>query len=189
VTWNMGEIAASRAPGALELFRKIMIASTSVPGAVSPVMINVEADGKTYQEMHVDGGVISQVFLYPATLMTELQREIGKPYQRELHFYVIRNGLLQPDWSNTKRRTLDIGGLAIGTLIQTEVVNDVSRLYQLAMQDGADFNLAFIGADFSYPHAEDFDTAYMNSLYEYAYQLGKNGRAWHKTLPSEVREH
>jgi len=65
VTWNMGAIAASGAPGALELFRKIMVASTSIPGEVSPVMIDVEADGRHFQEMHVDGGVITQVFLYP----------------------------------------------------------------------------------------------------------------------------
>jgi predicted acylesterase/phospholipase RssA len=54
VTWNMGAIAASDAPNALELFRKIMIASTSIPGEVSPVMIDVEIDGKRFHEMHVD---------------------------------------------------------------------------------------------------------------------------------------
>lgn len=60
----MGAIASSHAPGTLELFRKIMVASTSIPGAVSPVMIDVDVDGKHFQEMHVDGGVIAQVFLY-----------------------------------------------------------------------------------------------------------------------------
>ena len=54
VSWNMGAIAASEAPGALELFRKVLIAATSIPGAVSPVMIDVEIDGKHFQEMHVD---------------------------------------------------------------------------------------------------------------------------------------
>ena len=58
----MGAIAASDAPGALELFHKIMIASTSIPGEVSPVMIDAGIDGKHFQEMHVDGGVITQVF-------------------------------------------------------------------------------------------------------------------------------
>ena len=43
-----------------------MIASTSIPGAVLPVMIDVGAAGKHYQEMHVDGGVITQVFTYPS---------------------------------------------------------------------------------------------------------------------------
>jgi len=29
-------------------------------------MIDVTLDGKTYQEMHVDGGAFAQAFLYPA---------------------------------------------------------------------------------------------------------------------------
>lgn len=52
VTWDMGRIASSNTPGALELFRKIIVASTSIPGVVSPVMIDVEVDGKPFQEMH-----------------------------------------------------------------------------------------------------------------------------------------
>lgn len=35
VTWDMGAIASSSSPGALELFRKIMIASISIPGALA----------------------------------------------------------------------------------------------------------------------------------------------------------
>ena len=66
----MGAIASSEAPGALELFRKVLIAAMSIPGAVSPVMIDVEIDGKHFQEMHVDGGVITQVFLYPPRILT-----------------------------------------------------------------------------------------------------------------------
>ncbi len=107
VTWNMGAIAASNAPGALELFRKIMIASTSIPGEVSPVMIDVDVDGKHFQEMHVDGGVITQVFLYPSRILMEIQRATGRPYRRELHAYVIRNGRLEPEWSDTERHTFE----------------------------------------------------------------------------------
>jgi predicted acylesterase/phospholipase RssA len=43
-------------PKALELFRKVMLASAAIPGAFPPVMIDVEVNGKPYQEMHVDGG-------------------------------------------------------------------------------------------------------------------------------------
>ena len=31
-------------------------------------MIDVEVDGKSYQELHVDGGAISQMFLYPPSI-------------------------------------------------------------------------------------------------------------------------
>jgi hypothetical protein len=186
VTWNMGAIASSDAPGALELFRKIIIASTSIPGEVSPVMIDVDIDGKHFQEMHVDGGVITQVFLYPPRILMELHRVTGRPYRRELHAYVIRNGRLEPEWSDTERHTLSIGGRAISALIQAQGINDLQRIYQTARQDGVDFNLPYIGSDFNYPHNENFDPEYMKRLFDYAYQLSAKGYPWHKAPPGEV---
>lgn len=53
--WDMGAIASSGAPGALDLFRDVLVASASVPGAYSPVLINVEGEGHRFEEMHVDG--------------------------------------------------------------------------------------------------------------------------------------
>jgi Patatin-like phospholipase len=188
VTWNMGEIASSDAPGALELFRKIIIASTSIPGEVSPVMIDVDVDGKHFQEMHVDGGVITQVFLYPRSILQELQRATGRPYQRELRAYVIRNGRLEPEWSDTERHTLSIGGRAITALIQTQGISDLQRIYLTAQRDGVDFNLAYIGSDFHYPHRENFDPDYMKHLFDYAYQRSAKGYTWHKAPPGEVGE-
>jgi len=185
VTWNMGAIASSHAPNALELFRKVMIASMSIPGAVPPVLIDVDVEGKRFQEMHVDGGVISQVFLYPSSFLAELERA-GLPLQREVHSYVIRNGRLQPDWNNTERHTLAIGTRSIRVLVQTQGINDVHRLYQIARHDNVDFNLAYIGPDFEQPHPEEFDTAYMRALYDYAYSLSSNGHAWHKAPPEET---
>jgi patatin-like phospholipase len=185
VTWNMGAIAASGAPGALELFRKVMIASTSIPGEVSPVMIDVEVDGKRFQEMHVDGGVMAQVFLYPSRILPEWLKATGKPYRREIHAYVIRNGRLEPEWSDTERHTLRIGARAISSLIQTQSVSDVQRIYESTRRDGIDFNLAYIGADFSYPHKEDFNPEYMKQLFDYAYRLSVNGYPWRKAPPTE----
>ena len=186
VTWNMGAIASSNAPGALELFRKVMIASTSIPGEVSPVMIDTEVDGKHFQEMHVDGGVITQVFLYPPRILSDLERATGRPYRRELHAYVIRNGRLEPTWSNTERHTLDIGARAISALIQTQGINDIYRIYQTAKRDRVDFNLAYIGSDFNYPQHAKFDPEYMKRLFDHAYQLSIKGYPWHKEPPDEA---
>jgi predicted acylesterase/phospholipase RssA len=184
VTWDMGAIAASGAAGSLELFRKIVLASSSVPGVVSPVMIDVEIDGTHYQEMHVDGGVINQVFLYPATSVAKMSRLAGEPFRREIQIFVIRNGRLEPEWLESKRRTLRIGARAIGMLIQAQGFSDLSRIYLTARQDKADFNLAYIDSGFNYPHDAEFDTEYMRRLFDYSYALGSGGYPWHKTPPS-----
>ncbi len=65
VIWNLGAIAASGSPRALDLTRRLLLASAAIPGAFPPVMIDVEADGRRYQEMHVDGGATAQMFLFP----------------------------------------------------------------------------------------------------------------------------
>jgi len=186
VTWNMGAIASSNAPGSLELFRKIMLASTSIPGVVSPVMIEVDVDGVRHQEMHVDGGVMAQVFTYPSRTLMEMKRATGIPFRREIHLYVIRNGQLRPQWLGTPRHTSSIGGRAFRALIQQQGISDLDRIYRTAQQDGAEFNLAYIGDDFTAPHDKDFDAAYMNRLFDYAYQLGATGYRWHKALPGDA---
>jgi len=185
VTWDMGAIAARGTPEALELFRNIMIASMSIPGAVSPVMIDVELDGQRYQEMHVDGGVITQLFAYPSHAISELEKATGAPLNRPVHLFVIRNGRLDPEWSATSRRTLSIGGRAISALIQAQGVSDVYRIYRTAHEDRVDFNLAYIGRDFPPTRHEMFDNSYMRSLFDYGYQASRNGSVWRKTPPGE----
>ena len=184
VMWNMGAIASSNAPGALNLFRKIILASTSIPGEVSPVMIDVDIHGKHFQEMHVDGGVITQVFLYPQRMFMETRRFTGTTFSRERHAYVIRNGLLEPRWADTARRTLGIVGRSISELSQTQGVNDLYRIYLLAQQDDVDFNVAYIDQDFRFPHNQEFDTEYMLHLFDYGYDLAAIGAPWHKDVPS-----
>ncbi len=184
VQWNMGAIAASGAPGALELFRKVMIASTSIPGVVSPVMIDVEARGRHYQEMHVDGGVITQVVTYPTHALDEL-RNLGVPTNREVHVYVIRNGRVEPEPIRTARSTVSIGNRALSQLVQRQGINDLDRIYRRAEIDRYDYNAAYIESDFQYPHRYEFDTDYMQRLFDYAYRRSENGPRWHKVPPTE----
>jgi hypothetical protein len=50
------------------LFRKAMLASVSIPVAFAPVRIEVNAAGKVYDELHVDGGTTRKVFIAPLQL-------------------------------------------------------------------------------------------------------------------------
>ena len=182
VIWNMGKIAASGHPDALELFHKIMLASAAIPGAFPPVMIDVEADRKRYQEMHVDGGAAAQVFLYPPALkVAELSKQRG--IVRERRLYLIRNARLDPDWAEVERRTLSIAGRAIDALIQSQGVGDLYKIYAETQRDGIDFNLAYIPKSFDALHKEDFDTDYMRKLFQTGYDLAVKGYLWEKTPP------
>lgn len=178
VIWNIGAIAASGHPGALELFRKILRASAAIPGAFQPVFIDVEIDGKKYQEMHVDGGAIAQLFLYPPTIDISTSG-----VRRQRTAYIIRNARLDPDYAASERRTLSIAGRAILTMLATSGRNDVLRTYFISQRDKVDYNLAYIGADFSAPKSGEFDQSYMRALYAYGEGQALGGNEWHKAPP------
>jgi predicted acylesterase/phospholipase RssA len=182
VIWNIGAIAASGRRGAFDLSRKILLASAAIPVAFPPVLIDVEVDDKPYQEMHVDGGAIAQTFLYPTTLTAGVDLRRG-PLVRERHAYVIRNGRLDPEWAPTDRRLFSIASRAVATMIHYSGQNDVYRLQTMTARDGVDFNLAYIGRDFTLEHTGDFVPTYMRALFEYGRAQIKNGTAWKKSSP------
>jgi predicted acylesterase/phospholipase RssA len=183
VIWNMGAIAASGTPAALELFRSILLASAAIPGAFPPTMVRVTVDGQFHDEMHVDGGASTQVFLYPP-FMRNAAGTMGDKMTREATVYVIRNSALAAPWNPAERQTIDIAARAIGALIHTQGMGDLYRIYLTAQRDGLDFNLAYIGADFSYQgKSKQFETAYMQALYGYGERLAKGGYSWHKLPP------
>jgi Patatin-like phospholipase len=182
IIWNIGAIAASGRPGALELVRKILLASAAIPGAFPPVMIEVEAGGRRYQEMNVDGGAVVQTFLYPpdAGLRVDLR---SAEHTRHRHAYIIRNGRLDPDWAKVDRRFLTIVGRAISTMIHYSGYNDILRIYATTKRDGVDYNLTYIESDFPELKHEQFDPAYLHALFAYGYEKGKQGPAWRKAPP------
>src|SRR5262249_10563885 len=97
VIWNVGAIAKSGHPNALDTIRRILLASAARPGALPPTMFNVTRGGKPYQEMHVDGGASAQAFLYPAAITQQRRERINQGQQViPAVAYVIRNGRLDP---------------------------------------------------------------------------------------------
>jgi hypothetical protein len=182
VIWNIGALAASGKPGALQLFHQILRASAAIPGLFQPVMIDVEVDGRKYQEMHVDGGTIAQLFLYPPTL------EAGRLLKRKRVAYIIRNARLDPDYVMAERRTITVAGRAINTMLAASGHNDVLRTYFVSLRDGVDYNLAYIGADFTVEKKNEFEQAYMQALFQYGYDQARAGREWHKLPPSFAQQ-
>ena len=184
VIWNMTAIAASKDPGALQLFRRILLASASIPGAFPPVMIDVNIAGAHYQEMHADGGTMAQVFVYPPSL-SFASSQGSAPRRRIL--YIIRNARLDSPWQNVPRKTMPIAARAIGSLTTTQGVGDLYRIFTTTQRDRVEFNLAYISPTFR-PHGkEQFDTAYMRELYASGKKLAQAGYSWEKFPPGYER--
>jgi hypothetical protein len=183
IIWNITKIAASGNPRGLELIRDVLVASAAIPGAFPPIMIDVEANGKKYQEMHVDGGASAQVFVYPPSLSRNTGRFSGAQRERERRLYVIRNARLDPEWAMVNRATFSILGRTVTSLIQTQGVGDLYRIFLSAQRDGIDFNLAYIPETFTTPLNEPFETEYMRTLFEIGHERAIASYPWAKFPP------
>lgn len=181
VLWDMGRIAMSGHPQALGLFRKLLLASASIPGAFPPVRIKVRAEGRTYEELHVDGGVTRQVFALPPSLaFSSRDPSMRRPARR---LFIIRNAKISPEWEAVEAGVFSISRRSVSTLIKNQGIGDLYRIYASAQIDGTDFNLAAIPSKFSTGKAEPFEQTYMQALYDEGYRAGLRGYPWMKAPP------
>lgn len=179
VIWDMGRIAES---GNLELFRSVLLASAALPAIFPPVEIKVVADGKTFSEIHVDGGPTREVFVSPAIFsFRDIDKEIGVKVPR--HVWLIRNGKLTPEYANVGLSAASIALRSLETLTKYQGLGDIIRIYDHAKLDGMDFNLASIPPGFNAPRPAPFNQDYMNALYKTAFELGSAGYQWSKAPP------
>ncbi len=182
VIWNLTRIAASEDPKSLELIHKILLASASIPVAFPPVFFEVEANGQRYDEIHVDGGGASQIFLYPIGIdWKRVEEKLN--VQGTSKVYLLRNARLGPAWQTVEPKVTSIAGRTIGSLIRTQGIGDMYRVYLAAKRDGMDYHLAYIPDDFTEQPNEAFDRPYMTKLFDLGYRQAKGGGGWKKYPP------
>jgi hypothetical protein len=180
VVWNMGAIAVhAQTPGpdgdaAVKLFRSVMLASGSIPGAFPPVFIDVEGNGKKFSEMHVDGGVGGQFFVAPPALM---QSNSGYKIPAT-QLYIVVNSGLAPDFAVVERSTPLILVQTVGAAVKTDLRLMLDRAFVAAKNSGIGFNVASIPADFNAASRGAFDMKYMQALYDLGFDMGKSGNAF-----------
>ena len=182
VIWNIGAIAQVDTEEANQLIRDVMLASASIPGVFPPVKIKVRSGDKVYDEIHVDGGVTNQVFLYPAQVdFKKAAKVIGVSEDQTV--YIIRNGYLDARWKKVDLTLTSILASSLDTMIRTQGMGDLYRIYLGALRDEAKFKLAYIPPEFSYSSNELFDPKYMRALFDFGYERARNGYPWESSPP------
>jgi predicted patatin/cPLA2 family phospholipase len=177
--WNMGAIAASNRPERLTLFRTVLAASASIPGVFAPTFIDVEADGGRYSEMHVDGGVTSNVLAVPEGIM--VARGLRAPSGSRV--YIIVNGKLAPDAALTSNSTIPIVARSFWTTVKANTRNTLIATYEFCRRNGWGFFVTAIDAGHAIEtQTINFDTAYMQELFTYGLAKGQSGRGFQTTL-------
>jgi predicted acylesterase/phospholipase RssA len=179
VVWNMGAIAAHGDDAALNLFRSVLLASSAIPGGFPPVLIDVEANGKQFQEMHVDGGVGGQFFVAPPAAMAATS-DYRLPATA---LYVVINTGLQRDFQIVTRSTPSILTSTVGAAVKVDTRLMIDRAYLAAKRSGVDFNIASIPASFNVQSRGPFDPDYMSALFQLGENLGKSATPFGNAPP------
>src|ERR1700722_4490783 len=183
VLWDMGRIAMSRNRDAINLFRKILLASATLPGVFPPVRIQVRVGGQNYDELHVDGGVTRQVFIAPSLFSFVAHDQKAGKAAAKPRLFVIRNGKIDPEWQSVNDNVVSVTQRSISTLIKNQGIGDLYRIYSVTRRGGIDFNLASIPADFTDTSDEPFYQKYMIALFNRGYDLASHNYSWAKAPP------
>lgn len=181
--WNMGLIATSGRPEAVQIFRQVMLASASVPIAFPPVFFEVETDGRRFDEMHVDGGVGARVFFSGGVFSFSAARaDVGRGVGRE-EIYIIHNGQLLPSPQTTPRSLRGIGLRAFESAGKSAIVGDLFRIYAVTLREQAGFNWITIPETVELAGNELFDPVKMGELYALGYQHALADSPWQTDPP------
>lgn len=185
VIWDLGAVAASGRPDAVELFRNILVASSAIPGMFPPVYFDVEADGKRFDELHVDGGVGFQVFGYGSVLNLDnhLRQSGPERLPRPATLFIVRNGQIHAQYQQVPPRVGAIVMSSLNALIYRQSLGDFYRMFTYAGRDQVDFNLAGIPTDYHPQCKDEFDTQEMRRLFQLGQRSAQGGYQWLKTPP------
>jgi predicted acylesterase/phospholipase RssA len=190
VVWNMGLIALSGRPESLDLFRQVMLASASIPIAFPPVLFEVEADGRRYDEMHVDGGVGARVFYSGGLFRPSIVRQRGGHGAEDGRedIFVIHNGQIRPAARPTRRTVVAITARVLDASSRSAVIGALHRIHSIAQGEQAGFHWVTIPEGVTVTSEETFDPAAMQVLYDVGYRSAVEGAQWQTRPPGLAAE-
>jgi predicted acylesterase/phospholipase RssA len=181
VIWDLGAIARNGGHNARILFRDVLVASASVPGAFPPVLIRVREDGATHTQAHMDGIATGPFFIPPAFLQPapETRTETAR-----VAVFVIVNGPLSEASGATRLTTRAILSRSIHAGLNHMLRATLELTAATAHLQGA--TLQYAAVPTAYPLADGFDfrAVRMRPLFSYAEDCAQAGRLWTAFSPS-----
>ena len=175
--WDIGAIAASGVPGREDLIERVLLASASIPSVFPPVLIEVQSAGRTFNEMHVDGGTTASVFAVPPALIWSGAGNEGAPAPGGA-ITILYNDRIAPQYKVTEPAAFAILVRALETMIGSADRTLIQTYREYAQRNGLDLDFVAIDEDFEGEEgADSFDTDYMNGLFAYGVTRAQEERA------------
>ena len=183
VVWNMGAIARHSSEEALALFKQVLLASSSIPGVFQPMLIDVHAKGRTFHELHVDGGLANSFYVAPESLVQD-----GAANLPMSELYILVNGKLTVDFGLTQRKVLPILGRSFSVALKAGERLAIAAWSTWAQARGVELKVANISGRFSLQSKGSFDPDYMKALFVEGRQSVRGGQAFQTRVGPRLNE-
>jgi hypothetical protein len=144
------------------------------------MLIEAGANGRRFQEMHVDGGVMAPVLTLPDAFLLR-NGEFDKGLQ--MNIYILINNKIEPDFQLVSNSTAAIAARSSASVVKTQTRSILYRTFHFARRNKLGFNLTYNDKDIPSPAGSGFDTSYMRSLYQYGYDKARSGAFGEKKPP------
>ncbi|MEB8386678.1 patatin-like phospholipase family protein [Rhodobacteraceae bacterium KMM 6894] len=180
VVWNMGAIAASNHPDAAQLFVDVLVASASIPAIFPPTLISATVDNEQFEEMHVDGGAIRQIFFFPDAFF-ENPNWRGMTSQRPQIFAIVNNEIT-PRFDPVEDRAVLVGEAAYRAFVKANIVQSLFQIEDFGKAHGMRFQLMFIDKYLVSDADVPFDGTYMRTLFSLGQRAGQ-AQSWVNKVP------
>ena len=175
VVWDLGAIARNGGANARFLFRDVLLAAASVPGAFPPVMISIREDGAPPIQAHVDGVATGPFFIPPAFLQAAPENHSKAP---RTAVFVIVNGPLGEASGATRLTTRAILSRSIHAGLNHLLRTTLELTAATAQFQGATLQYAAVPAAYHQVDGFDFRAVTMRPLFDYAEDCAGAGHLW-----------
>ncbi|CAN5403959.1 patatin family protein [soil metagenome] len=175
VIWDMGALAASGDPGALDLFIDILTASASIPGVFPPVFIDIGSGSDRVRELHADGRTTANFFVAPERLMLDPRLLVAQGEGPPRRLWIGINGRPEARFSPATFSGVGVAGRGLDTMMKASTRMNLVASAQFARIHAMDLRVTMAPGG---ENSLSFDRARMRDLFEQGRSGAASGSAW-----------
>jgi len=189
--WDIGAMAKRATPDSDRLIRDVITASASIPGFFPPVKIQVTIDGRSYEELHVDGAISRSLFFRSPYFNPSEREAVGPDSLADSNLYILVAGKINPAPAAVKVRTLPLALESTSMLLYSITRGDLYRMYTYCLLTGMNMRVAAIPDDEKVPaKSTEIDPVEATAMFESGFRYGKIGditRTVPRTTPAGAK--
>jgi hypothetical protein len=180
----MGEIASSDREDKYQRFADIIYASAALPVYLPPQYMSVDIEGKKYYQMHVDGGIYSQVFMIGLLVnwseVLKFNANANTNFDATLYTVANRKYRQRDIYTPVEQAPFSIIEAYVLTEMDLLFDRSIYRLYSSCKQKGVNFKMATIPKKMQdiIIVPTEFNPEKMLELFNVGYYLGSHDFQW-----------